>query len=231
MAEVKEGSAAFAKKRVPSGNEPPKLAYAPTKSLSRQILALKANPAIQTHTQIAEILGVSNQTVTRHVKALEADIEQANSKLDEYQRVFLGSFAITDRANRLIELAKQSESPHVALQSLLRLDDLDGIVTEKDRLRAINQPSSHEFNTPMFMLMPGSNVSVRMTKDGHSAGTVELQVSDSKDQDRGSFDGQSKEEGTSTVDNQDQAGTPDPPELGLRAQEDEDPSGGKPLPK
>lgn len=125
-----------------------------------QILTLAANPAVKNHTQIAEMLGLSRQTVARHIRESEPERKIAEQKLKEYDAQFEGGMNIAARAARYKELANQSSHPAVALQTLIRIDDLSGITTAKDNLRAINQGEGQQQPGPMFLMAPGSTVQV-----------------------------------------------------------------------
>ena len=128
--------------------------------LREKVLALRANPIIQSNAQIAQILGVSRQAVARHVSSVQTAIKASNDALALYGKELKTSMPIADRAKTLVDLAKNGKQELVRLKAIERMDDLDGITTEKDRLRAINLGEGAQQQGPMFLMAPGSTVQV-----------------------------------------------------------------------
>lgn len=120
-----------------------------------QILALQA--AGMTQEQIAQQMGVSRQSITRDLReiapAKEAVVSKLASLVDEIS-VLLPS---KRRAEEYASLATSAKNEAVRLGTLQRIDDLDGIVTEKELVRSKrNDPPAP---TAMFMLPAGTSIS------------------------------------------------------------------------
>ena len=108
--------------------------------------------------QIAAMLGCSAQTVRRIADEVLPGIEQADSKLAVLTREVQQVINVKTRAARYAELATSAKNEAVSLGALTRIDDLEGIVTEKERLR-LKQAEQKAYQ-PMFMLPAGTSVSV-----------------------------------------------------------------------
>lgn len=131
-------------------------------AIERQILAIRADPLNRmTQQEIAELLGISRRTVNRVVKKAKPDLQEITEKLGEYQRQIASSVSIQTRVARLKALVEQDAEKMVALKAIQRIDELDGIVTEREKGRYAEPPREA---TPMFMLPPGATVTVTMAR-------------------------------------------------------------------
>jgi hypothetical protein len=86
-------------------------------------------------------------------------MKEAQSKLEEYQTQMQTHLPIQKRAELLAKIAKQNDSPFAQLKALKRADELDGIVTDVERLKARKTDEEREYQ-PMFVLPPGVSVDV-----------------------------------------------------------------------
>jgi len=137
----------------------------PTADASRKrarrdrILTIRAaNPQL-TQPQIAKLAGVSPRTVATVIKESRLAIAEATNALGDYQQRLRQIVTIQERAETLCKIARNEKSPREQLKALVRIDDLDGIVTEKDRLRYAM--STIERNTQaLFQLPAGATISI-----------------------------------------------------------------------
>lgn len=149
--------------------------------IQKQIIALSLNPAVKTNKQIAEVIGVAPDTVSRVLRANRGTIEELNRKLDQYDSILTEGLSIRERAALYIRIATENvtEYPMACLKSLERMDDLQGIVTERDKMRVKVLPSEGPQLVPMFMLPAGSHVKVTRSEvmiPESSSGTVEVKA-------------------------------------------------------
>lgn len=119
-------------------------------------LALAASGLTQK--QIAEQLGVSKQTIHRDIASVKPALEEAESKIAAMQSELNLVISLKERAGKYAQLAKNAKNEAVSLAALGRIDDLEGIVTQKELVRTRRDEASQP--AAMFMLPPGTNVSV-----------------------------------------------------------------------
>lgn len=137
-----------------------------TKRVGRSKLATKIAALLgggATYQHIANVTRVSTKTVQRIAKQIRPDLEEATEQLMEYQRLIRVRMPISSRVEvyqAIVE--KKDTNPFASLKALGRLDDLDGITTEKDRLRQHDQ-GSQQPPRPMFMFAPGSGADINVT--------------------------------------------------------------------
>ena len=117
-------------------------------------------PTIQ---DAARILAVSTKTIERDLKAVQADMAEAEDKLQEYQRRFKERLPIQDRVRLYEEIARQEGNPFARFKALQRIDAIDGVIPDIDRLKIERQHEERE-PTPMFVLPPGTSVSVTVNQ-------------------------------------------------------------------
>jgi len=120
------------------------------------IVSLLANPVL-TQQQIAEMVGVSRQTVARAAKQLKLELGSDQKGLEAYKRAIAAKVPIEARVDRLSELINQNKDMKTALQALTRADHLLGIVTEAERPPRYQEPPAQQ---PAFVLPAGSQVSM-----------------------------------------------------------------------
>ena len=130
-------------------------------TVKNQIIALWTLPASQglkrlSQQEIADKLGVSRASVTRTIREFrKAVTEVKGESMEEYRRVLAARLPLEDRANRLVQLILQDKQLKVALDALIRFDQLQGLHTEvelRDKDAHAPQPA------PLFTLPPGTNV-------------------------------------------------------------------------
>ena len=115
------------------------------------------------YTKIAQMLECSPKTVRRIASEVLPGVEEADTKLAQLTAQISKVITIEARAEKYADLAKNAKNEAVSLGALTRIDDLDGIVTEKERMRlklAENKP-----HQPMFVLPPGTSVSVTVSSE------------------------------------------------------------------
>ncbi len=126
-----------------------------------QILAMQA--AGMTQVQIAETLGVSRASITRDLETIRPAQEAVREQCVALMTEITSMLPMKDRAVKYVELAKHAKNEAVSLGALQRIDDLDGIVTEKERIRAKSGTTSEV--QPMFVLPQGCNLSVTVNRN------------------------------------------------------------------
>jgi hypothetical protein len=118
----------------------------------RKVIALFADPTAKPTVQdVAKVLGVSEKTVTRDLKTVRPDMKEAQGRLEAYQTQLQKHLPIEKRAELVANIAKRTDSPFAQLKAIERADELDGIVTDVERMKARrnDQPSEP---APMFVL-------------------------------------------------------------------------------
>jgi len=134
------------------------------KSTRTQIIALLSDPMNRlTHEQIAQVCGVSRSTVSRVVREVRGDLDDARARLREYQRRINELMPIEARVKRYRELVEQNDQKMVALKALERLDALDSIVTRReDKHPPKEEPEKR--HTPMFVMPDGTRLSLHVDR-------------------------------------------------------------------
>ncbi len=123
-----------------------------------QITHLLANPRL-THQEIAAAVGCSTKTVQRVAKEIRPDVKEAESKLEEYQRLLSKKLPVKDRVELYDRIARKAESnPFAAMRALERADELDGIQTAKDR----RETEAPQVQQPVFIMPSTANVQVNV---------------------------------------------------------------------
>jgi transcriptional regulator with XRE-family HTH domain len=146
-------------------NETPSLIDRPKQKL-RKTQRLQLIPTLQiagmTQEQIAAQLGVSRSTIVTDLNDLHPLAVDATDKLKSLVDEIANVLPIKDRAEKYAKLATSAKNEAVSLGALQRIDDLDGIVTEKERIRAKRETQPE--HQPMFALPPGAFVQVINTQ-------------------------------------------------------------------
>ena len=106
--------------------------------------------------EIASELGLDIRTVQRDIEKSSKAKAAISTSLDSLNAELESILTVKDRAGRYAELAIRAKNEAVSLGALQRIDDLGGIVTEKERLRAKTQAESAV--QPMFVLPAGTEV-------------------------------------------------------------------------
>jgi hypothetical protein len=126
-----------------------------------------------THEEIAQVTNCSAKTVQRVQHELQQETEGREEKIQEYKRRLNQRLPIRQRVELYAGLAEQNQHPMAKLKTLERLDQLEGIQTEK------KQREEETEHRPMFTLPPGTWVQMGIRtpdviKDTEQASTVEL---------------------------------------------------------
>lgn len=112
--------------------------------------------------EIATKLGIHPKTVQYHTSAAKPAIHEASAQLQSLVEHITTLMPIEKRAGKYAALAMDAKNEAVSLGALQRIDDLDGIVTERERLRS--KGVEHSTPAPMFIInnanidMGGRNV-------------------------------------------------------------------------
>jgi len=105
-------------------------------------------------------VGCSRKTVQRVAAAIKPDVQEVEGKLELYGRLLRKKLPIKDRVELYDRIARKAESdPFAAMRALERADELDGILTAKDKSREAETPRPQQ---PMFIMPPGANVQVNV---------------------------------------------------------------------
>lgn len=131
------------------------------KSAQRRAVIVALQAAGKTQTQIAKDLGVSRKTIVRDIADLKPAQEAVASILERAQRKIQELMPVEDRIQnyvQLLDVAKKTKQPSAGSQILQRLDEIDGMTTDKDRMKAKQgDPAQAQ---PMFVLPPGARIAV-----------------------------------------------------------------------
>ncbi len=119
-----------------------------TLNIRAQAIAMLTRPGI-THDQIAKALNCSPRTIRRIQQDIRPMLPTLDAKLAEIQGHIDSQFTPADRAAKYVQLARDASNETCSLSALIRIDDLHGIVTEKERLR--RQPFQPQAPGPMFV--------------------------------------------------------------------------------
>ncbi len=126
------------------------------------VIALKSNGL--NHQEIAAELGLDRRTVGRYVADLKPAQDIVQSKVEELNAEIAKILKPSQRAEKYVALATTAKNEAVSLGALQRIDDLAGIVTEKELVRSKrNEPAAP---TAMFSLPPGTSISFSATTTG-----------------------------------------------------------------
>jgi transcriptional regulator with XRE-family HTH domain len=124
-----------------------------------QILALQA--AGLTQEQVAQEMGVSRQSITRDLREIAPAKAEMESNLARLNTAIDRILSVDQKAEKYVALATSAKNEAVSLGALQRIDDLAGIVTEKELVRSKrNEPAAPQ---AMFMLPPGTSISFSAT--------------------------------------------------------------------
>lgn len=122
-------------------------------------IALAANGL--TKSQIAKDLNIDRKTVARYIEENKPAAETVQRAIDDLNAEIAKHIKTPDRAEKYATLAKSAKNEAVSLAALQRIDDLAGIVTEKELVRSKrNEPASPQ---ALFMLPPGTSISFSAT--------------------------------------------------------------------
>jgi transcriptional regulator with XRE-family HTH domain len=120
------------------------------------ILALQLQG--KTQEQIAAELGVSRRTINRDLDEMQPSVEVAKTILQRAQDRIRDTMPVEKRVDNYVELAMSAKNEAVRQGATQRLDDLDGIVPERELIRAKgHEPQAVQ---PMFVLPPGARIAV-----------------------------------------------------------------------
>lgn len=160
----KNSTARQAKPHAKPSLEPPQLAKGrnadPTERRARRAEALKllkANPELS-QGEIAELTGLSRFTVNNLNRKIQPGNTHAENLKAEYQRRFRTALPVRERVAIYTEIAK-ARHPFASKAALARIEELEGIVTEKERRESASNAVSAA-PVALFVLPGGSGVSV-----------------------------------------------------------------------
>jgi transcriptional antiterminator len=131
-----------------------------------KLAAMLADPSI-TLQKAAQLLKVSRKTVQRDLAEMRPDIQEAQNLVAEYQASIRARLPIDERVDLYVENARQSTNPFARQKALERLDDLDGILTESERLR-ISRDREPKEPAPMFILPEGAHINVTWNQQNNT---------------------------------------------------------------
>jgi transposase len=120
-----------------------------------------------THEEIAQVTNCSAKTVQRVQQELQQETEGYEEKMAEYRRRIHRRLPISRRVELYAGLAEQDQHPIAKLKTLERLDELEGIQTEK------KQWEEEPEHRPMFVLPAGSQVMIGIKTPGGIEDTEE----------------------------------------------------------
>ncbi len=135
------------------------------KQRATKIAALIASGMSQR--DIAKTLNISRSTVQRDIEDIKPGIAEAKDLISEYNEHFDRLYPLEQSAEDYVDLARNAKNEAVRLGAQQRVDDLRGIVTEKERIRA--KQSEQPANQPLFVFQSGAQISFGPTTIGGDA--------------------------------------------------------------
>ena len=154
---------------VPRSQSLPKLKPAQRKAL---VLSLQLQGLNQT--EIAEQLSVSRRTIVNDLANLHPSEKEQQAKAKSLIDEITTRLPVDERAGHYVKLATRAKNEAVQLASLQRIDDLEGIVTEKERIRA--KAHSAPEPQPMFVLPAGAHVNVTVNQSINKVAPAEQPI-------------------------------------------------------
>lgn len=118
------------------------------------IVALAASGISQR--DIAKRLGISRSTVQRDLEDVKPSVEHAKDLVKAYNDQFDKLYTIEESALDYVDQAKNDKNGAVKLAARQRIDDLRGIITDKERLRT--RSGDQPANQPMFVFQAGAKI-------------------------------------------------------------------------
>ena len=129
-----------------------------------EIVVLKAQGLTQR--EIAAQLGCSTATVNRSLKGQDEQVATIQQNLaNQLMTAIEKHISLESRAGKYADLALNAKNEAVSLASLTRIDDLQGIVTDRERMRIDKQTQAPQIQ-PMFMMPAGTEISVTVKAPG-----------------------------------------------------------------
>ena len=126
---------------------------------AKAVLALKV--AGLKNGEIAQELGVNRKTIQRDLDESKAATEIIDSQLTQLNAAIAAILPMEQRAGKYVDLATNAKNEAVSLGALQRIDDLAGIVTQKELVRTRRDEAQQP--QAMFMLPPGAQIAVSVT--------------------------------------------------------------------
>ena len=118
-----------------------------------QVASLLSQPEVPTIPEMSALVGATERTIERIARDVMPDIADLERKKAEYRKALGDLLPIEKRSRRYAELVSQKKHPIAALKALVRVDELDGIITRRDE-------GEQRSPVPMFSLPPGSKVAI-----------------------------------------------------------------------
>lgn len=124
---------------------------------------------------IATLTNVSPRTVSRMASTLEPDLKAVDDLLARAQTRIRDVMPVEQRIDRLVgllQVAEDTKQPSAGVSVLARLDAIDGLITDADRLKYSPDRDTPQAG-PMFVLPSGSSISVTVTTTGSGLPSIE----------------------------------------------------------
>ena len=100
---------------------------------------------------ISKIAGCSQDKVRQIKRDIKKGEILHRETIEEYHKELLNLMPLKERAERYVELARQNDQKKVALDALLRIDHIHGLMTKQERLRYKRQDGDKK-SLPIFVL-------------------------------------------------------------------------------
>lgn len=139
----------------------------------KAVLALKV--AGLKNGEIAKQLAVDRKTIQRDLEDSVQATHAVESPLNILNDAISAILKTEERAQRYAELAINAKNEAVSLGALQRIDDLSGIVTEKERIRA--KAAEPQEIQPLFVFAGTTSVQVSVSRPR----TINAEVVDNKE--------------------------------------------------
>lgn len=130
-----------------------------------------------TQQNVADELGVCRTTVTKDLQEIRPGIEVADSIIERAQLRISQLMKVEERVEKYVEHAKSETNGTLSLAALMRLDDLDGVVTQKELVRT-RRDEGYNTSGPMFIMPEGAvvNVTLNQAAPQHVVESTDTQV-------------------------------------------------------
>lgn len=136
------------------------------KTAVRQKAVVALSAAGFTQQAIADELGVTRQTVKRDMDDLRPDVAIVRTILERAQTKLRELYPVEERIEGYVAVAK-NDTPNLSgyrLAALTRLDAIDGIITDGERMRAERDRAQEQAPAPMFVLPAGTSINVTVER-------------------------------------------------------------------
>jgi len=143
------------------------------KERKAQVAALAAAGLSQR--QISKKLAISLSTIKRDYADFKPVLRETRDLLNDYSALFEKIYPVHESAEDYRQQAKNAKNEAVRLAARQRIDDLRGVVTQKELVRTRRDEASQP--TALFVLPANVNLNITTVRDIERADTKVIDVS------------------------------------------------------